>query len=271
MLRRLPILIWPVSRLTHPGVEAGSRYARAAGHGTAHLVPGDPRQGTCPRQDTAGQPGRADRAELALAMAADTVAAALACPEVGRVIVVTDDPQAAEVLAGLGAVVVPDRAGRRAQRGAAPRGRARRVPLAGSGIGGLAADLPALRPAELSVRCGRRRDGRRRSCRTPPGPGPRCTPCGRGPRSGRGSGRGRPPGTGRPGRPRSPGPAWPACAGTWTSRRTCAGRGNWGWAPHRGGRRAAGLRARGRAARMKGRAVRGARIRCGRWGRSASW
>jgi 2-phospho-L-lactate/phosphoenolpyruvate guanylyltransferase len=53
-----------------------------------------------------------DRPALALAMAADTVAAALASPEVGRVIVVTDDPQAAEELAGLGAVIVPDRPGR---------------------------------------------------------------------------------------------------------------------------------------------------------------
>src|SRR5215470_13268015 len=44
----------------------------------------------------------ADRPALALAMAADTVAAALDCPQVGRVIVVTDDPQAAEVLADLG-------------------------------------------------------------------------------------------------------------------------------------------------------------------------
>ena len=90
-----------------------------------------------------------DRPALALAMAADTVAAALDCPQVGRVIVVTDDPQAARVLAGLGAVVVPDRPGRglngALRHGAAHAGS--RWP--GSGIGGLAADLPALRPAEL--------------------------------------------------------------------------------------------------------------------------
>src|SRR2546430_16188461 len=48
-----------------------------------------------------------DRPALALAMAADTVAAALDCPPVGPGIVVTDDPQAAEGLAGRGAVVVP--------------------------------------------------------------------------------------------------------------------------------------------------------------------
>src|SRR5215467_10082354 len=90
-----------------------------------------------------------DRPALALAMAADTVAAALDCPQVGRGIVVTDAPQAAEALAGLGAVVVSDRPGRglngALRHGAAHAGS--RWP--GSGIGGLAADLPALRPAEL--------------------------------------------------------------------------------------------------------------------------
>jgi 2-phospho-L-lactate/phosphoenolpyruvate guanylyltransferase len=50
----------------------------------------------------------AQRAALALAMAADTVAAAVACPEAAGVIVVTDDSRAAAVLAGLGAVIVPD-------------------------------------------------------------------------------------------------------------------------------------------------------------------
>src|SRR5215467_12318032 len=90
-----------------------------------------------------------DRPALALAMAADTVAAVLECPQVGTVVVVTDDPQAAEELAGLGAVIVPDRPGRglneALRHGAAHAGS--RWP--GSGIGGLAADLPALRPAEL--------------------------------------------------------------------------------------------------------------------------
>jgi len=90
-----------------------------------------------------------DRPALALAMAADTVAAALECPQVGAVIVVTSDPLAAQVLAGLGAVIVPDRPGpglnRALRLGAAQAGS--RWPR--SGIGGLAADLPALRPAEL--------------------------------------------------------------------------------------------------------------------------
>jgi 2-phospho-L-lactate guanylyltransferase len=91
------------------------------------------------------------RPALALAMAADTVAAAAACPEVGRVIVVTDDPQAAAMLAGLGAIIVPERPGRglnpALRRGAAHA----RSHWPEAGVGALAADLPALRPAELAV------------------------------------------------------------------------------------------------------------------------
>lgn len=91
------------------------------------------------------------RPALALAMAEDTVAAALACPDVARVIAVTDDRHATAALAGLGAVVVPDqpRSGLNAalRHGAALA--CARWP--GSGIGALAADLPALRPADLSL------------------------------------------------------------------------------------------------------------------------
>jgi len=91
------------------------------------------------------------RPALALAMAADTVAAALACPVVGRVIAVTDDAEAARVLAGLGALVTADKPG----RGLNPALRHGAVLAAarwpGSGIGALAADLPALRPAELDL------------------------------------------------------------------------------------------------------------------------
>jgi len=91
------------------------------------------------------------REALALAMAADTVAAALACPEVGQVIAVTDDATAARALAGLGAVVTgdePDRGLNPALRHGAALAAAR---WPGSGIGALAADLPALRPGELSL------------------------------------------------------------------------------------------------------------------------
>jgi 2-phospho-L-lactate guanylyltransferase len=84
---------------------------------------------------------------LALAMVRDTVAAVLACPVVGGLLVVTDDPAVGEAVTALGASVVPDEP----QDGlnAAMRfgadvsiglGRRRAV---------LAGDLPALRPEEL--------------------------------------------------------------------------------------------------------------------------
>ncbi|MGC1289028.1 MAG: 2-phospho-L-lactate guanylyltransferase, partial [Streptosporangiaceae bacterium] len=53
-----------------------------------------------------GLPG-GRRAELALAMAADAVTAASACPAVDSVIVVTDDAAAGAELSGLGAFVLP--------------------------------------------------------------------------------------------------------------------------------------------------------------------
>src|ERR1700691_2926266 len=57
-----------------------------------------------------GLPG-GRRAELALAMAADAVTAASACPAVDSVIVVTDDAAAGAELSGLGALVLPDEPG----------------------------------------------------------------------------------------------------------------------------------------------------------------
>ena len=89
------------------------------------------------------------RAELALALACDTVTAALACEVAARVIVITDDQEAGAALAGLGALVIPDepRDGLNAalRHGAAHA--AARWP--GSGTAALSADLPALRPAEI--------------------------------------------------------------------------------------------------------------------------
>jgi 2-phospho-L-lactate/phosphoenolpyruvate guanylyltransferase len=89
------------------------------------------------------------RAELALALACDTVTAVLACQAAARVIVITDDAAARAALAGLGALVVPDepRDGLNAalQHGAAHA--AARWP--GCGTAALSADLPALRPAEI--------------------------------------------------------------------------------------------------------------------------
>ncbi|WP_248958173.1 2-phospho-L-lactate guanylyltransferase [Sphaerisporangium perillae] len=97
------------------------------------------------------------RAALAVAIACDTVAAALACPRVARVVVVTGDPVPAEALAALGAHVVPDP---EAGLNAALRfGGAEALRLAPGGpIGALQADLPALRPGELDVALGAARD-----------------------------------------------------------------------------------------------------------------
>lgn len=97
---------------------------------------------------------------LALALACDTVAAALACPLVGQVLVVTDDPRARAALAALGARVVaePSSPGLNAafRHGAALLGAA--------WVAALTADLPALRPDELSdalSAAGEDRSGRR--------------------------------------------------------------------------------------------------------------
>jgi 2-phospho-L-lactate/phosphoenolpyruvate guanylyltransferase len=91
------------------------------------------------------------RAELALAMAADTVAAAAACPVVGSVIVVTDDAAAARLLSGLGALVVPDKPGD-GLNPALEFGAAQADELwPGRARAGLAADLPALTSGELGL------------------------------------------------------------------------------------------------------------------------
>jgi 2-phospho-L-lactate guanylyltransferase len=89
------------------------------------------------------------RAELALAMAADTVAAAVACPAIAVVIVVTDDGLAGAELGSMGAVIVPDEpaAGLNPALVFGAAWAAARWP--GRGRAGLAADLPALDPAEI--------------------------------------------------------------------------------------------------------------------------
>jgi 2-phospho-L-lactate guanylyltransferase len=84
---------------------------------------------------------------LALALAQDTVTATLASVEVAEVLAVTDDPVVGRALAALGARVVPD----------VPGGGLNAAFAYGAGLLGhrpvaaLAADLPALRPADLSA------------------------------------------------------------------------------------------------------------------------
>jgi len=116
-----------------------------------------------------------------MAMATDTASAVLGCPDVARVVVVSSDAVVAGQLSSLGVIVVPDPAdlreagvdGRRPGSGDGRRAGSGETEQAGSledglnaalahgalvaarqwpgtGIAALSADLPALRPAELS-------------------------------------------------------------------------------------------------------------------------
>ena len=93
----------------------------------------------------------ADRRALALAMAVDTVAAAVACRLVGAVVVVTDDGSVASEVTGLGAEVIADRpaAGLNQALITGAEYAARRWP--GYGRVALLADLPALTAWELAI------------------------------------------------------------------------------------------------------------------------
>lgn len=91
---------------------------------------------------------RPDRAELTLAMALDTVAAAAATPSVRRVLVVTDDERARAAL-GTRADVLADEPRRGLNPALEHGARLAAAAHPGAGIAALAADLPALRPDEL--------------------------------------------------------------------------------------------------------------------------
>jgi len=91
--------------------------------------------------------GRAGHDELVLALLADTVAAAIACPVVGSVLVVTDDPAAGGVVRKLGAHVVPDAP----DRGLNPALEHGASVAGADALAALSSDLPALRPAELEA------------------------------------------------------------------------------------------------------------------------
>ena len=85
--------------------------------------------------------------ELALAMVRDTVTAVLRSTEVGRLVVVTDDPLAAAAVTALGAEAVPDRPG--AGLNAAFRYGADTIAGLAGPRAALAGDLPALTGADL--------------------------------------------------------------------------------------------------------------------------
>lgn len=101
--------------------------------------------------------------ELALALARDTVAAALACPLVAEVVVVTTDPAATAALGALGARTVADPELAAPDLGGPEVGApevsglnaavAHGAATVGGGrpVAALTADLPALRPAELAA------------------------------------------------------------------------------------------------------------------------
>ncbi|MGH3123744.1 MAG: DUF2478 domain-containing protein, partial [Streptosporangiaceae bacterium] len=84
------------------------------------------------------------RPELALAMAADTVRAAAACPAVAAVVVVTDDPAAASALGALGAQVVADEPDAGLNPALAHGAAVAAASWPDRGTAALAADLPLL-------------------------------------------------------------------------------------------------------------------------------
>ncbi|MFC5805629.1 2-phospho-L-lactate guanylyltransferase [Streptomyces formicae] len=98
----------------------------------------------------AGAGGGAMRPRFALAFAQDTVAAALSCPAVRGVAVVTDDPLAAAELTVLGARIVPDAPAAGLNAALAHGADAVRATCPGAAVAALNADLPALRTAELA-------------------------------------------------------------------------------------------------------------------------
>jgi 2-phospho-L-lactate guanylyltransferase len=90
------------------------------------------------------------RAELAHAIALDTIAAALAAPAVVRLVVVTDDERVREEATGLGAFVVADAGGglNAALRHGADAAEALDQR---TGLAALQGDLPSLRAADLAA------------------------------------------------------------------------------------------------------------------------
>lgn len=103
---------------------------------------------------SADQPPIADwlpaNGRIALAMASDTVYAALASTSVGTVVVVTDDRLAADTLSALGARVVPDAPDDGLNAALRYGAAVATVQLPGAGVAALSADLAALRPEELT-------------------------------------------------------------------------------------------------------------------------
>lgn len=90
-----------------------------------------------------------ERETVALAMAADTVAAALACPLVGAVVVVSDDPSVRSQAETLGAEVIADAQGQGLNEALTAGASHAAARWPGTGMAALTADLPALSADEL--------------------------------------------------------------------------------------------------------------------------
>lgn len=94
------------------------------------------------------------RSELALALAADTLAAVVACSGVGGsvrgIAVVTDDPDVADLARSLGARPVPDLPDAGLNQALLHGASVAMAQWQGSGVAALSSDLPALRADELT-------------------------------------------------------------------------------------------------------------------------
>lgn len=91
--------------------------------------------------------GGTSHAELVLALLSDTVAAAVACPPVAEVVVVTDDPAAADLVRSFGARTLADEP----DQGLNPALEHGAGDASFPAVAALSSDLPALRPAELAA------------------------------------------------------------------------------------------------------------------------
>ncbi|MGD9482132.1 2-phospho-L-lactate guanylyltransferase [Streptomyces sp. TRM70308] len=116
--------------------------------GWSLLVPLKPLERAKSRLSTTS--GEALRPRLALAFALDTVSAALACPLVRDVVVVTNDRRARRELAALGARVLPDVPDDGLNAALAHGAATLRARSPRAAVAALNADLPALRTVELT-------------------------------------------------------------------------------------------------------------------------
>lgn len=112
----------------------------------AVLVPVKPPSLAKSRLASLGDPARA---ALVVAMAVDTITAALEAPQVAGVLAVTDDHRLAAVLSDVGAFVIPDAVTDDLNASLCQAALEARRRWPGARIAALCADLPALRPAEL--------------------------------------------------------------------------------------------------------------------------